>query len=139
MVVHRHSYKLSAHDQTPGQVEVIATRLETPGGVIVEKEQAARPVEQRKPKELSPIDRCLSTGPEGELAESQETVAPIQAHESEDFAVFPLHPADQEFAGNLGLIELFRGQHFSLCKSLTELHSRQKGGHLGRSKAWTGR
>jgi len=137
VVVHRHTHELTSHDQPPGKVEVIPARLETPRGVIVEEEHAARPVEQRQSKEFSPVDRCLGAGTEGELADGQETVAPIQAHESEDLAALPLQPADKELSCDMWLIESFGSLHFSFCKPLSELNRRQKGSHLGRSESWT--
>ena len=90
MVVHRHTHKLPAHDQPAREVEVVPARFEAPGGVIVEEEHAARPIKQRQPKQLGPINRCLGTRAEGEFANGQETVAPIQTQKSENFAALPI-------------------------------------------------
>ena len=135
MVVHRQSDELPTHDQLPGEIEVIPARLEVAGRVVVEEEHAARPVQKRQPKELGAVDRRLGAGAEGELADRQETVAPIQADESEDLPSLPLQPADQELARDLRLIESFCGLHLGLGKSLAELDRRQQRSHLGRPEA----
>ena len=135
MIVHRNTHELPAHDQPPGEVEVVPARLQGPGGVIVEEEQTARPIEQRQPKKLGPVDRRLGAGSEGELPDGEETVTSVEADESKDFTALALQPADQELTCDLRLIELFGGLHFSLCKPLSELNRRQKGSHLGRSES----
>jgi hypothetical protein len=135
--MHCDADKLPAHDQPPGEVEVFPAWFETPGWVIVEEENATRPIEQRQPKEFGPIDWRLGAGAEGELANGQEPMASIQAHESEDLPAFLLQSTDQKLSRNLRLIEPFGGLHLGLRKSLTEFDRRQEGGHLGRSKAGT--
>ncbi len=135
MIVNRHTHELPAHDQPPGEVEVIPARLEAPGRVIVKEEHAARSVEQRQPKELGPVDWRLSPCSECELSEGQETVTCVEAEKSEDLAAFALQPADQVLPRDLRLIELFCGLHLGLCKSLAELDRRQQGGYLGRPQS----
>jgi hypothetical protein len=138
MIVHRHTDQLSTQHQTPREFDVVPAGLEISRRMIVIEQYAARTVEEREAKELRPVDRRLGAGAETELVDGQEAIAPIETYEAEDLAGLRLHPADQELAGNLWLVETFGGPHHCLGKSLSKLYRRHHGRDLGWAESRSG-
>ena len=50
--MHRNTHELAAQHQPPGEVEIVAARLEIARGVVVEDQYAGRAVEQREAEKL---------------------------------------------------------------------------------------
>ena len=77
--MHRHTNELTAQDQPPGEIEIVAARLEIARGVIVEEQHAGSAVEQREAEKLRSIDRRLGPGAQGQVMDGEEAVASVEA------------------------------------------------------------
>jgi len=123
VIVDRDTDDLAGAHQTPRQLEIVPARLELTAGVVVKKQDRGRAVMQRSAEEIGRIDGRLGAGAEAEFVAADQSVAWVDAEETEDLAALDLQAAQKVLADNRRIAEDFGFSEPGARDPMTELEA----------------